>query len=215
MWASAADRALATFNTLGFPVRLVRTEDEKNALIVVKLSTGPDSQESWGKKASTNDNFDAARLHGLTVPLTEIHERKKTFEIIFAAIFLPGRARATIKQQEVIIVHEFIHACGLDGGLPDGSKDTVKQDHDVTGVFVAQMAQDGDGLIEYLHDKGAKAMPPVRVGGQTHCKMRAIWGSEAWIGVGLRLEMSNGPNSVTTSVVQSVTIEPPPASRVC
>jgi len=36
----------------------------------------------------------------------------------------------------------------------------------------------------------------------------------AWIGVGLRLEMSNGPNSVTTSVVQSVTIEPPPASRV-
>jgi hypothetical protein len=179
VWASAADRALATFNTLGFPVRLVRTEDEKNALIVVKLSTGPDSQESWGKKASTNDNFDAARLHGLTVPLTEIHERKKTFEIIFAAIFLPGRARATIKQQEVIIVHEFIHACGLDGGLPDGSKDTVKQDHDVTGVFVAQMAQDGDGLIEYLHDKGAKAMPPVRVGGQTHCRMRAIWGSEA------------------------------------
>ena len=80
VWASAADRALATFNTLGFPVRLVRTEDEKNALIVVKLSTGPDSQESWGKKASTNGNFDAARLHGLTVPLTEIHERKKTFE---------------------------------------------------------------------------------------------------------------------------------------
>jgi len=37
----------------------------------------------------------------------------------------------------------------------------------------------------------------------------------AWIGVGLRLEMSNGSSRVTTSVVQSVTIEPPPASRVC
>ena len=36
----------------------------------------------------------------------------------------------------------------------------------------------------------------------------------AWIGVGLRLEMSNGSTRVTTSVVQSVTTAPP-ASRVC
>jgi hypothetical protein len=37
----------------------------------------------------------------------------------------------------------------------------------------------------------------------------------AWIGVGLRLEMSNLSNRITTSVVQSVTIDPPPASMVC
>jgi hypothetical protein len=37
----------------------------------------------------------------------------------------------------------------------------------------------------------------------------------AWIGVGLRLEMSSGSNRVTTSVVQSVTIDRPQASRVC
>jgi hypothetical protein len=36
-----------------------------------------------------------------------------------------------------------------------------------------------------------------------------------WIGVGLRLEMSNGSNRVTTSVVQSVTVDPPPASMIC
>jgi hypothetical protein len=36
-----------------------------------------------------------------------------------------------------------------------------------------------------------------------------------FIGLGLRLEMSNNSNRITTSVVQSVAIDPPPASRVC
>ena len=35
------------------------------------------------------------------------------------------------------------------------------------------------------------------------------------VGIGLRLEMSNGSNRITTSVVQSVTIDPPPASQIC
>jgi hypothetical protein len=177
-WKPSADKALATFNTLGFPVKLVATDDEKNANIVVKLSAGADSLTSWGNKVSTGSKFDPAVLHGLTVPVTEIHEKKKTFEIIFAGIFLPGKAKATAKQQEVIIVHEFIHAVGLDGGLPDGSKDTVKQDHDITGVFVAQMKEEGDGLIEYMSEKGAKPMTPIRVGGPTRCKVQMIWGSE-------------------------------------
>ena len=36
-----------------------------------------------------------------------------------------------------------------------------------------------------------------------------------FIGIGLRLEMSNGSNRITTSVVQSMSLDPPPASRVC
>ena len=36
-----------------------------------------------------------------------------------------------------------------------------------------------------------------------------------FIGVGLRLEMSNGSNRITTSVVQSVTIDPPAAAQIC
>ena len=35
-----------------------------------------------------------------------------------------------------------------------------------------------------------------------------------WIGIGLRLEMSSDTSRVTTSVVQSISIDPPPASRV-
>ena len=36
-----------------------------------------------------------------------------------------------------------------------------------------------------------------------------------FIGIGLRLELSNGSNRITTSVVQSMSLDPPPASRVC
>jgi hypothetical protein len=36
-----------------------------------------------------------------------------------------------------------------------------------------------------------------------------------WIGIGLRLEMLNLDKRITTSVVQSLTIDPPPISRVC
>jgi hypothetical protein len=53
---------------------------------------------------------------------------------------------------------------------------------------------------------------PVRVEGST-AGGTAI--KAGWIGVGLRLEMLNLTNRVTTSVVRSVKVEPPAASRVC
>jgi hypothetical protein len=36
-----------------------------------------------------------------------------------------------------------------------------------------------------------------------------------FVGIGLRLEMSNGSNRITTSVVQSMSLDPSPTSRVC
>lgn len=36
-----------------------------------------------------------------------------------------------------------------------------------------------------------------------------------WVGIGLRLELSNSAGRVTTSVVRAVTIDPPPPSMVC
>ncbi len=36
-----------------------------------------------------------------------------------------------------------------------------------------------------------------------------------FVGIGLRLEMSNGSNRITTSVVESVMVDPPRASRIC
>ncbi len=53
---------------------------------------------------------------------------------------------------------------------------------------------------------------PIRVEGAT-AGGTAI--KPGWIGVGLRLEMLNLKDRVTTSVVRSVTVVAPPVSRVC
>jgi hypothetical protein len=177
-WSSSVDKALATFNSLGFPVKLVATKDEKNANVVVKLSMGPDSVTNWGQIAKTGKDFDPKLLHGYTSTLTEVDERKKTYQIIFAAVFLPGKVQTKNGQKEAIVVHELIHSCGLDGGMPDGSKNK-NQDHDSEGIMYDIMLTDGDGLIEGTKPKGVKAMPPIRVGAQTRCKVQMIWGSEA------------------------------------
>ena len=53
---------------------------------------------------------------------------------------------------------------------------------------------------------------PIRVEGAT-AGGTAI--KAGWIGVGLRLEMLNLTNRITTSVVRAVTVVPAPVSRVC
>lgn len=172
-WATAVDTAMTTFNSLGLGVKLVSEKEEKGANIVVKLSNGSEVYKYYGDTAMAK--FPADKLHGQTSTLTDT----KKMEIFFAVIFLPGKVnKASSKQKEVIVVHEFIHACGLNGLLPNGGMDP-NEDHDSTGIMFAQMETDGDGLIEYLHDKDAKPMPPIRVGGQTRCKAQMLWGAEA------------------------------------
>jgi len=169
-WSAAVDAALASFNNLGFGVRLVAEKTESAANIVVKLSDGSDTY-TWGSH-TLSVNFPADRLHGRAKTLAT---GGKTVEIDFAVVFLPGKIRhATPKQKEVIIVHELIHASGLDGGMPDGGL-APNDDHDLVGIMAAQMVASGDGVIEMMPEKGAKPMTPIRVGGQTMCKMRMLW----------------------------------------
>src|SRR5215471_1372327 len=79
-WVHAVEKALATFNLLNFPVKLVSEKEEKKANIVVKLSNGPDSYDYDGSTAKTPTGFRADGLHGATSTLTEVNDRKKTFE---------------------------------------------------------------------------------------------------------------------------------------
>jgi hypothetical protein len=172
-WATSVDAAVTTFNSLGFGVKLVSEKEEKSANIVVKLSDGSEVYEYYGDTATAR--FRADELHGQTSTLVDLKKR----EIFFAVVFLPAKVKkASSKQKEVIVVHELIHACGLNGLLADGKKDPA-EDHDSTGIMFAQMKTDGAGLIEYLPDKGAKPMPPIRVGARTLCKVRMLWAAEA------------------------------------
>lgn len=171
-WSIAVNKSIATFNGLGFGVKLVPTNDESNANIVVKLSNGAETYPHPSKKIIVN--FDATDLHGRAKTLSD---GKKGLEIFFAIAFLPGlAANITPGQMEVVTVHELIHCAGLNGQNPDGS-DAPGDDHDSIGIMYPQMKRDGSGLIEYLHDKGAKPMPQIRVGAQTLCKMRMLWGA--------------------------------------
>lgn len=171
-WAPAVTSAMTTFNSLGFGVTLVAEKEEKSANIVVKLSDGKETYSYYGDTAKAD--FDAEKLHGQASTLVD----KKKMEIFFAVIFLPGKVKgATPKQKEVIVIHEFIHASGLNGLLPNGAEDP-NDDHDDVGIMYPQMKVDGDGLIEYMPDKGAKPMTPVRVGAKTMCKLRPLWNGQ-------------------------------------
>ena len=171
-WAVAVDAAIARFNTLGLSVKLVAEKEEQAANVVVLLSDGAETYKYDGDTATAR--FDASIMHGQTTTLAD----QKRNEIFFAVIFLPAKVKgATAGQKELMVIHELIHAAGLDGGTPGGTRDK-NQDHDTVGIMVANMKADGNGLIEYMPEKGAKGMPPVRVGAQTLCRLRRIWADD-------------------------------------
>ena len=162
LWVDAVNAAVKAFNTLSLGVTLTTAKDEKSANIVLVLASGHTEYTYQGTTVSTPNDFRADRLHGKTRALIEDPPK----EIFFAVTFLPGKVKGTKKQKEVVVVHEFIHAAGMD-------------EHDDNGIMFPQMQESGDGLLEYLPDKGAKAMPPIRVGGQTSCILRMLWSGGA------------------------------------
>jgi len=157
-WSDAAHAAITAFNQLSLGVKLVAAKDEKSANIVLVLASGHQQYTYGGDTTTTDSDFKPDRLHGET----NVFEDDRLKAIFFAVIFLPGKVKGTKKQREVIVVHEFIHACGVE-------------EHESVGIMFAQMKESDGGLIEYLPDAGAKAMPPIRVGPQTLCKVRMLW----------------------------------------
>jgi hypothetical protein len=166
-WTVPIEAAVKSFNTLSLGVQIVAEKTEKAANVVLVLANGPGVKyKYYGDTAETEQDFVGDRLHGQTATLADSKEPK---EIFFAVIFLPGKlAKATKSQKEMVVVHEFIHACGLNSW------------HDTVGLMFPDMKEQGGGLIEYLPEKGAKPMPPIRLGSKTVCKAKMLWsGGEA------------------------------------
>jgi hypothetical protein len=164
-WSVPVESAIKSFNSLSLGVKLVPEQNEKDANIVVVLANGPAKYNYYGDTASTKDDFKYDQLHGQTSTLTD----KKRNEIFFAAIFLPGKIKdANKSQKEMVLVHEFIHACGLNDQA---------HDHDSAGIMFSAMNMKDGGLVEALAEKNTKAMPPIRVGSKTMCKMKMLWAS--------------------------------------
>ncbi|WP_010584858.1 hypothetical protein [Schlesneria paludicola] len=158
-WSAAVTKGMTTFNGLGFGVKMVPAEDEKSANVVILAANGPQQYPYYGQTLKTKPEFKPDELDGQTSVVTD-DRLKETF---FACIFLPGRVKSPTKdQQEMVVVHELIHAAGMD-------------EHDSSGIMFSHMQASGTGLLEYLHDASAKPMPPVRLGGMTKCKVQMLW----------------------------------------
>jgi hypothetical protein len=159
-WTDSVNKAIASFNNLAFGVTLVAGKKESSADVVVLLAHGPQQYKHGPDTTATSEDFTVERLHGETRTLID----KRLDAIFFAAVFLPGKSKNVTKgQKEVIIVHEFIHACGVE-------------EHETTshaGIMYDIMTPEGDGLKEPTPD--GEKMPPIRVGPLTLCRMQKLW----------------------------------------
>ena len=173
-WSGPIQKAKEEFNKLNLGVKLEFTTEEKKANIIVVLATGPDKidfQDAYFEgTVSTKADFKPDVFHGYCGTLRD----PQTNVITFAGIFLPGSVKATDEQKMVVVLHEFLHACGLNGMMADG-KQHPGQDHDLEGIMTGQMKPDGKGLIEYMPVKGVKPMPPIRISGKTQGAARLLW----------------------------------------
>jgi hypothetical protein len=159
-WTDSVTTAMASFNNLAFGVTLVAAKKESSADVVVILAHGPQKYKHGPDTIQTTWDFTVEHLHGETRTLID----GNLDAIYFAAVFLPGKNKNTTKgQKEVVIVHEFIHACGVE--------EHEKTPH--AGIMYDIMTPDGDGLKEPT-DEGEK-MPPIRVGPKTLSRMQTVW----------------------------------------
>jgi hypothetical protein len=166
-WAVPVSAAIKSFNKLSLGVTLV-AEKKKSANIVLVLGMRagqqyPHDDANYGTlTARTSPKFNSEGLHGFTSTFS----LEQSKEIIFAAVFLPGKLKkATNGQKEVVVVHELIHAAGLD------------EWHDKEGVMYDIMNVTGGGLLEanLSTGGGVKPMPPIRVGAETKREMGNLW----------------------------------------
>ena len=164
-WSGPVAAAIQDFNHLAFGVRLVVAAEERNADVVLILATGPTKHSHFGDTVETAPDFVVDDLHGQCSTLTD----KRRNEIFFAGVFLPGKVKdATAGQKEVIVLHELIHAAGMN----------EKNDHDSVGIMFFGWKREDGKLLEYMPEKGARPMPPIRVGAKTLCTIKSLWSGE-------------------------------------
>jgi len=159
-WINSINAAIRTFNTLPFSVKLVAAKEEKSANVVVILAHAPQHYTRDGTTVDTDRGYNFDQFQGDTETFTE----KRLNAIFFAVIFLPGKLhKPSAGQKEVMIVHEFIHACGVD-------------EHETTphgGIMYDIMVPSGEGLKEATNE--GETMPPIRVGPQTLSRVQSVW----------------------------------------
>ena len=166
-WKTVFEQSLAEFNRLSkhhkLGVTLERFKDKDSAQAEVRLGTanGPIAFTYDGEDHSAT--LSGNGLHGLTTPIirrtaTDVIEKAFSFLPIEPKSNTPqGLRGAGINIMKVILVHEFIHACGLEK-------------HSTDDVFEGVHTIDGDRIRV-----GAATMPPIFFSGATVQRIRDLW----------------------------------------
>jgi len=164
-WTAVVGKAMVSFNHLNLGVELKPAKTDDDANVIVRVSQGTSSYtyknpaygDSEGKA-----HFDAAAVHGKTLPFIDPDNKI----MLKAAVFLPEKLKGVSDGiKEMVAIHEFIHACGLDN-----------DDHDpIDGLFVAKLVPVGGKLLELMNTGGKNGMPPARVSGGTRQKIKSNW----------------------------------------
>jgi hypothetical protein len=176
-WQHAADLAVSLFNKMAnhhkIDLQLKAEKDEDTANIVVKVAGGAESYPFGGETVN------------LTVPQGVVHGKTHTFRhegesVKKAVIFVPASTRKSagwIKGKEqfqdlsnegraALIVHEFIHAAGLDDN----------KDHDmVGGIFYPTLGIENGKIKELNAGYKIAPMPPIRLEGGTATNLKSQW----------------------------------------
>ena len=175
-WTHAADMAIDLFNTMAkhykIGISMGAEKDEDAANIVVKVAGGTESYTFSNQQVN------------LTVPQGVVHGKTHTFSvekgpIEKAIIFVPastqtqaGFIHGKTQYQDLsaegragLIVHEFIHAAGLDDN----------KDHDMVGGLFYPSLQIVNGKLRESSSDKSPLMPPVRLEGASLGQLKQLW----------------------------------------
>jgi hypothetical protein len=175
-WSSLFQTSFDEFNKLlkgsGLSLTFEKAADAKTANVVVQTSDGPATFEFEGN--SYSKEFSGKGLHGYTGQIYRPDDPK----IEKAFVFLPntpqmntpkGQRPTGINVMKCILIHEFIHACGLENN--DHSKDDIFNGFPQTNYG----NKPDDDKIGITKDGNYVWFPPIFLSSSTVGKIKALW----------------------------------------
>lgn len=178
-WAKIASDSVRDFNalselfSLGVKLVLISAKDHGAEPAQVLVTSGNGEVELVHDRTTYAGKFDGSRMHGLTL----LAHRQQQIEL--AKIILPsqplvntpnGQRDVGLAVKKVILLHEFIHACGL-----------TNSEHSTEGLFQANPSVDigdtpsGDKVRRSARPGRVQYMPPFVVSEDTKGHVKRLW----------------------------------------